>query len=84
MINGFGRLEEHFDGGPSLLILDEAWLFLDSPIFAARIREWLKTLRKKNVSVVFSSQSLADIEASPIAPVLVLSLIHISEPTRPY
>jgi type IV secretion system protein VirB4 len=28
---------------------------------------------KKNVSVIFSSQSLADIEASPIAPVLVES-----------
>src|SRR3989442_9713357 len=34
---------------PTLLILDEAWLFLDDPVFAARIRQWLKTLRKKNV-----------------------------------
>ncbi|MCH9751623.1 MAG: conjugal transfer protein TrbE, partial [Alphaproteobacteria bacterium] len=69
----FHRLEARFDGRPTLLILDEAWLFLDDPIFAARIREWLKTLRKKNVSVVFATQSLADIANSSIAPALVES-----------
>ena len=69
----FHRLEERFDGRPSLLILDEAWKFLDHPLFAARIREWLKTLRKKNVSVVFASQSLADIADSPIAPAIIES-----------
>jgi type IV secretion system protein VirB4 len=56
-----------------LLILDEAWVFLDDPLFSARIREWLKTLRKKNVSVVFATQSLADIERSSIAPALIES-----------
>ena len=44
-------------GAPTLLILDEAWIFLDHPLFAARIREWLKVLRKKNVAVVFATQS---------------------------
>lgn len=69
----FHRLEECFDGKPTLLILDEAWLFLDDPMFAARIREWLKTLRKKNVAVVFATQSLADIANSSIAPALIES-----------
>lgn len=69
----FHRLESRFDGKPTLLILDEAWLFLDDPMFAARIREWLKTLRKKNVSVVFATQSLADISGSSIAPTLIES-----------
>ena len=73
LLHLFDRLEEQFDGSPSLLILDEAWLFLDSPIFAARIREWLKTLRKKNASVVFATQSLADIETSSIAPAIIES-----------
>lgn len=62
-----------------MLILDEAWVFLDSLLFAARIREWLKTLRKKNVAVVFATQSLADIAHSDIAPALVESC-----PTRLY
>jgi type IV secretion system protein VirB4 len=69
----FHRLETRFDGRPTLLVLDEAWLFLDDPLFAARIREWLKTLRKKNVAVVFATQSLADIERSSIAPALLES-----------
>lgn len=63
----FRLLERRFDGRPSLLILDEAWLFLRDDIFAARIQEWLKTLRKRNVAVLFASQELADIESSPIA-----------------
>jgi len=69
----FHRLEARFDGRPSLLILDEAWVYLDNPIFAARIREWLKTLRKKNVGVVFATQSLADIAGSSIAPAILES-----------
>lgn len=69
----FHRLEARFDGRPTLLILDEAWTFLDDALFAARIREWLKTLRKKNVAVVFATQSLADVERSTIAPALIES-----------
>ena len=46
---------------------------LDSPAFAAQLREWLKTLRKKNASVVFATQSLADIETSSIAPAIIES-----------
>ena len=69
----FARFEKRFDGAPTLLVLDEAWLFLDDPVFAARIRQWLKTLRKKNVSVIFATQSLADIQASSIAPAIIES-----------
>ncbi|HEY7810972.1 MAG TPA: conjugal transfer protein TrbE [Allosphingosinicella sp.] len=69
----FHRLEARFDGSPTLLVLDEAWVFLDDPLFAARIREWLKVLRKKNVAVVFATQSLADIAGSSIAPAIVES-----------
>jgi type IV secretion/conjugal transfer VirB4 family ATPase len=69
----FARFDERFDGAPTLMILDEAWLFLDDPVFTSRIRQWLKTLRKKNVSVIFATQSLADIKDSTIAPAIVES-----------
>lgn len=69
----FHRLEARFDGRPTLLVIDEAWSLLDDPMFAARIREWLKTLRKKNVAVVFATQSLADITTSSIAPAIIES-----------
>lgn len=69
----FHQLERSFDGRPTLLVLDEAWLFLGETGFAAKIREWLKTLRKKRVCVVFATQSLDDVAASPIAAALIES-----------
>lgn len=63
----FHRLEQWLTGAPTLIILDEAWIFLDTPLFASRIRLWLKTLRKLNASVIFASQNLADVAESSIA-----------------
>ncbi len=67
----FHVLERRFDGRPTMLVLDEAWLFLKDAFFAAQIQDWLKTLRKRNVAVVFASQELADVEASPIASTII-------------
>jgi type IV secretion/conjugal transfer VirB4 family ATPase len=69
----FHRIEGRFDGRPTLLIIDEGWLALDDADFAGRLREWLKTLRKKNASVIFATQSLTDIDGSPIAPAIIES-----------
>src|SRR5579883_1639383 len=69
----FHRIEDRFDGRPTLLIVDEGWLALDDPGFAGQLREWLKTLRKKNASVIFATQSLADIDGSAIAPAIIES-----------
>lgn len=65
--------DEEVSGAPTLLVLDEAWSFLDNSLFAERIRAWLKTLRKRNVAVIFASQSLADVAASSIATALIES-----------
>jgi type IV secretion system protein TrbE len=64
-------LEARFDGRPTLLILDEAWAYLRDPAFAGQIQAWLKTVRKKNVAVVFATQELADVEASTIAATIL-------------
>ena len=69
----FHRIEGRLDGRPTLLIIDEGWLALDDGGFAAQLREWLKTLRKKNASVIFATQSLSDIDGSAIAPAIVES-----------
>ncbi len=62
----FHRIEQQLDGRPTLLILDESWIFFDHPMFCDKIREWLKVLRKFNASVVFATQSLADVVTSKI------------------
>ncbi|MCK1332923.1 conjugal transfer protein TrbE [Bradyrhizobium sp. CW9] len=69
----FHRIEDRLDGRPTLLIIDEGWLALDDADFAGKLREWLKTLRKKNASVVFATQSLADVDGSKIAPAIIES-----------
>ncbi len=69
----FHRIEDRLDGSPTLLIIDEGWLALDDEGFSGQIREWLKTLRKKNASVVFATQSLSDIDGSAIAPAIIES-----------
>ena len=69
----FHRIEARLDGSPTLLIIDEGWLALDDDGFAGQLREWLKTQRKKNASVVFATQSLSDIDGSAIASALIES-----------
>ncbi len=66
----FKRIEDKLDGNPSLIILDEAWLMLGHPVFKEKIREWLKTLRKKNCAVVMATQSLSDATHSGIMDIL--------------
>ena len=68
----FHRVETtFFTGQPVLLILDEAWFFLDNEIFASKMREWLKVLRKKNVYVVLATQEMEDARQSTIFSTIV-------------
>ncbi|PZU44409.1 MAG: conjugal transfer protein TrbE [Sphingomonas sp.] len=69
----FHRIGGRLDGSPTLIIIDEGWLALKSPAFAKQLSEWLVTLRKKNASVVFATQSLAQIKDSAVAPAIVES-----------
>lgn len=69
----FHRIKDRLNGEPTLIIVDEGWLALDDEGFAGQLREWLKTLRKKNASVVFATQSLSDIDGSRIAPAVIES-----------
>lgn len=73
----FREIEKRIDGRPTKIILDEAWLALDSALFSQKIREWLKVLRKGNASVTLATQNLTDIMDSEIA-----SAIFDSCPTK--
>jgi len=67
----FHRIEERLDGKPTMILIDEGWKALDDEVFAARIRDWLKTLRKRNALVGFATQSARDALDSRIATALV-------------
>lgn len=72
----FHRVEDQLDGRPTLMIIDEAWLFLSHPVFASRLQAWLKTLRKKNTYVLFATQEVADALAKPELMSTILSACH--------
>jgi type IV secretion/conjugal transfer VirB4 family ATPase len=49
---------------PLLKIYDECWRFMAHPTFRNILRRDLKTLRKKNVAIVFATQEVTDAAAS--------------------
>lgn len=63
----FRRIEERLDGSPTLIVIDEGWKALDDEVFGARLKDWLKTIRKRNGVVGFCTQSARDALDSRIA-----------------
>ncbi len=66
----FWRIEKSLRGQPGMIILDEAWLMLGHEFFKAKIREWLKVLRKGNCIVLLATQSIVDAQNSGILDVI--------------
>jgi type IV secretion system protein VirB4 len=70
-------------GDPTLLVLDEAWVFLDNDYFAKKIEEWLVTLRKKRVFCVFATQEVSKAANSKLRTTIVsqcLTKIYLADP----
>ena len=67
----FQRIQMSLDGTPTMIILDEAWALIDNKVFASKIKDWLKTLRKLNGMVVFATQSVEDAVGSSISDTLI-------------
>jgi len=67
----FRRIEQRLDGSPTLVLLDEAWSYLQHGPFRNRLRDWLKTMRRKNAVVVMATQQISDIANSEIADVVL-------------
>jgi type IV secretion system protein VirB4 len=67
----FHRVEERLDGSPTILVVDEGWKALDDEVFVQRIRDWEKTIRKRNGIVGFATQSARDALESRIATAVI-------------
>jgi type IV secretion system protein VirB4 len=67
----FRRIEQRLAGAPTLILLDEAWSYLQHAVFQNRLKEWLKTMRRKNAVVVMATQQISDIANSDIADVVL-------------
>lgn len=71
LIEGKFAKENDNKGHPTLLVLDEAWVFLNNKFFAKRLDDWLRTLRKKRVAVVFATQDVASVAKSEICSTII-------------
>jgi type IV secretion system protein VirB4 len=67
----FHRVEERLDGSPTLIVIDEGWKALDDEVFVQKIKDWEKTIRKRNGIVGFATQSAEDALQSRIASAIV-------------
>jgi type IV secretion system protein VirB4 len=67
----FHRINMTLTGEPTMIVLDEAWALIDNEVFAPKIKNWLKVLRKLNGMVVFATQSPEDVAKSRISETLV-------------
>ena len=67
----FHRVEERLDGSPSIIVVDEGWKALDDEVFVRRIKDWEKTIRKRNGIVGFATQSAQDALESRIASAII-------------
>ena len=67
----FHRLEQRLDGSPAIIVVDEGWKALDDEVFVKRIKDWEKTIRKKNGIVGFCTQSASDALESRIASAII-------------
>ncbi|HEY5409502.1 MAG TPA: VirB4 family type IV secretion system protein [Caulobacteraceae bacterium] len=56
----FHRLEQRLDGSPAIIVVDEGWKALDDDVFVRRIKDWEKTIRKRNGVVGFCTQNASD------------------------
>lgn len=67
----FRRVEERLDGSPAIIVVDEGWKALDDDVFVRRIKDWEKTIRKRNGIVGFATQSAQDALESRIASAII-------------
>ena len=67
----FHRVEERLDGSPAIIVVDEGWKALDDDVFVRVIKDWEKTIRKRNGIVGFATQSAQDALESKIASAII-------------
>ena len=71
MLYFFHRVEERLDGSPTIIVIDEGWKALDDDVFVRRIKDWEKTIRKRNGILGFATQSAQDALESRIASAII-------------
>ncbi len=68
----FHRLDKIYDGkSPIINLMDEAWKLLDDDEFKRTMKDYFKTIRKRNGLVIFGTQSADDVVQSSVSRTII-------------
>jgi type IV secretion system protein VirB4 len=67
----FHRIEQRLDGTPAIIVVDEGWKALDDDVFVGKIKDWEKTIRKRNGLVGFCTQNADDALESRVGTAII-------------
>ena len=73
-------------GRVKLMVVDEAWRYLQDPAVLAYLAEAAKTWRKRNAALVMATQSAVDVTSAPGAAALIESMptkLFLANPDLP-
>ena len=73
-------------GRVKLMVVDEAWRYLQDPAVLAYLAEAAKTWRKRNAALVMATQSAVDVTGTPGAAALIESMptkLFLANPDLP-
>ena len=67
----FHKIESMLDGAPTIIVIDEGWKALDDEVFVRKLKDWEKTIRKRNGIIGFTTQSAQDALNSKISSAII-------------
>ena len=67
----FHCIEQRLDGSPTIIVVDEGWKALDDEVFVRKIKDWEKTIRKRNGLIGFCTQNADDALESRVGPAII-------------
>lgn len=86
----FSLIEKKFaamndsNGHPTLLVIDEAWVFLQNKYCANKLDDWFRTLAKQRVALVIATQDAPSVVKSSIISTILANCqtkIFLPDPT---
>lgn len=60
------RVMQALDGKPAMVVMDEAWDLITTPVIAPRIKSWLNALTEKNAMAFLASENIDAVKNNPI------------------
>ncbi len=65
------RVTLQLTGAPVMIVLDEAWKLLDTPLFKGNLSQWLSMLTERGAMAIFATENVGHALQSSLSPTLM-------------